>query len=75
MLRQVKTGGGGTHTNGISPFVDLSYHSHQLANLVRSHASGDFCIVGPSGCGKSTIVKKFAEILNYEIEPVILYQV
>lgn len=42
---------------------------------MRTHAAGDFCLVGPSGSGKSIIVKKFAEILNYEVEPVILYQV
>ncbi|XP_065221610.1 von Willebrand factor A domain-containing protein 8 isoform X2 [Planococcus citri] len=57
-----------------SEFVDLPYHSHQLANLMRTHAVGDFCVVGPSGCGKSIIVRKFAEMLNYQIEPVILYQ-
>ena len=34
----------------------------------------DFCIIGPRGCGKSVIIERLAQILGYEIEPVILYQ-
>lgn len=56
-------------------YIPLAYHDHKLVNLLRNHTAGDFCIIGPSGCGKSVIAKKFAEILNYEIEPVVLYQV
>lgn len=55
-------------------YIPLAYHDHKLVNLLRNHTAGDFCIIGPSGCGKSVIAKKFAEILNYEIEPVVLYQ-
>lgn len=56
-------------------YVDLPYHNHQLVNLLRAHTAGDFCLVGPAGCGKSVLVKKFAELLSYDVEPVILYQV
>lgn len=27
------------------------------------------------GCGKSAVVKEFAELLGYHIEPIMLYQV
>ena len=27
------------------------------------------------GCGKSALVKRFAELLGYHIEPIMLYQV
>lgn len=56
-------------------YIPLAYHDHILVNLLRNHTAGDFCIIGPSACGKSIIAKKFAELLNYEIEPVVLYQV
>lgn len=70
---QVKTGL--SNKLSTSTYIPLAYHDHQLVNLLRNHSAGDFCIIGPSGCGKTVIVNKFAEILNYEIEPIVLYQV
>ena len=31
-------------------------------------------IIGPRGCGKSLIVQRLAEILGYDLEPIMLYQ-
>lgn len=57
-------------------YVPLAYHDHQLVNLVRTHVTNsDFCIVGPSGCGKTLLAMKFAEMLEYNVVPIILYQV
>ena len=35
----------------------------------------DFCVVGPKGCGKSIVVQQLADLLGYEVEPIMLYQV
>ncbi|XP_012262209.2 von Willebrand factor A domain-containing protein 8 [Athalia rosae] len=55
-------------------FVDTRYQNNLLAEMMQSHLVTDFCFVGPKGCGKSTTVNKFAELLGYDIEPIVLYQ-
>ena len=57
------------------PCVLTAYHSRLLAQLVASHAVHDVCLVGPRGCGKSAIVRHLADLLGYQTEPVVLYQV
>lgn len=42
--------------------------------MLESHLVADFCIIGAKGCGKSTTVERLAEILGYQIEPIVLYQ-
>ena len=34
----------------------------------------DFCVVGPKGCGKSIVLQQLADLLGYEVEPIMLYQ-
>lgn len=43
--------------------------------MLESHLVSDFCLIGPKGCGKSIIVQTLANLLGYEVEPVVLYQV
>lgn len=43
--------------------------------MLESHLVSDFCLIGPKGCGKSITVQTLANLLGYEVEPVILYQV
>ncbi|XP_046413785.1 von Willebrand factor A domain-containing protein 8 [Neodiprion fabricii] len=57
-----------------SEFVETNYQSNLLARMMRSHLATDFCLIGPKGCGKSTTVKRLAQILGYQIEPIVLYQ-
>lgn len=43
--------------------------------MLESHLVSDFCLIGPKGCGKSITVQTLANLLGYEVEPVVLYQV
>ena len=31
-------------------------------------------MIGPKGCGKSVVVQQLADLLGYEVEPIMLYQ-
>lgn len=57
-----------------SPYVSTPYHDHFLAELLLSHSAKDFCIIGPKGCGKSVVLNRLADMLGYEVEPIMLYQ-
>lgn len=59
---------------GKETFVSTRYLDTMLAEMIESHAVGDFCIVGLRGSGKSAVVEQFAELLGYHIEPIMLYQ-
>lgn len=56
-------------------FVETSYQNTLIVNMLQSLTISDVCLVGPRGCGKSITVAKLAEILDYSIEPLVLYQV
>lgn len=56
------------------PFVATTYHDVLLSQIMQSHSAKDFCLIGPKGCGKSLLIRKFAQMLGYEIEPIMLYQ-
>lgn len=43
--------------------------------MMKTHLALDWCLVGPKGCGKSATVAKLANLLGYQIEPIVLYQV
>ncbi len=60
----------------ISPsgYVSTNYHDSFLGQLALTHAVKDFCIVGPRGCGKSIVLQRLAEMLGYDLEPIMLYQ-
>ena len=70
----------GNHAaNGGSPssstsYVPTSYHDSLIGELMLSHAAHDFCLIGPRGCGKTVIVERLADMLGYEVEPIMLYQ-
>lgn len=55
-------------------YVNTSYHEGLIAELCLSHSVHDICIIGPRGCGKSVAVERLAQILGYELEPIMLYQ-
>ncbi|KAK7499225.1 hypothetical protein BaRGS_00009485, partial [Batillaria attramentaria] len=55
-------------------FVPTEYHDTFLSELMQSHLTKDFCVVGPRGSGKSVVVKQFADMLGYHLEPIMLYQ-
>ncbi|XP_041358414.1 von Willebrand factor A domain-containing protein 8-like [Gigantopelta aegis] len=57
-----------------STFVHTPYHESMLAELIQSHLVSDFCLIGPRGCGKSIVLKQFADMLGYHLEPIMLYQ-
>lgn len=67
--------GVGERAPAATGFIQTSYQEQLLAQLLQSHLVGDFCIIGPRGCGKSATVNRLAALLNYQIEPVVLYQV
>ncbi|XP_054715582.1 von Willebrand factor A domain-containing protein 8-like [Uloborus diversus] len=55
-------------------FVPNSYHNRMLAEMLQTHISHDFCIIGEKGSGKTMLVRKFAALLNYPIEMIMLYK-
>ncbi|KAJ9594056.1 hypothetical protein L9F63_014533, partial [Diploptera punctata] len=55
-------------------FVQTPYQEQLLVQLLQSHLVGDFCLIGSRGCGKSATINRLAALLNYQIEPIVLYQ-
>lgn len=45
-----------------------------LARMMLSHMSTDICLVGPRGVGKSVLVDRFAQVLGYEVQPVLVHK-
>ncbi|MEJ1280537.1 von Willebrand factor A domain containing 8 [Cricetulus griseus] len=55
-------------------FIQTPSHKQLLAEMMQSHMVKDLCVIGGKGCGKTVIAKNFADILGYNIEPIMLYQ-
>ncbi|XP_053996012.1 von Willebrand factor A domain-containing protein 8 isoform X1 [Hylaeus anthracinus] len=55
-------------------YVETNYQNNLLASMLESHLVGDLCLIGPKGCGKSTTVQTLADLMGYQVEPVVLYQ-
>ncbi|EMP34365.1 hypothetical protein UY3_08478 [Chelonia mydas] len=60
--------------SGSDTFMKTSSHKQLLAEMMQSHMVKDMCLIGGKGCGKTVIAKEFANMLGYNIEPVMLYQ-
>uniref|UniRef100_A0A674II88 ATPase dynein-related AAA domain-containing protein n=1 Tax=Terrapene triunguis TaxID=2587831 RepID=A0A674II88_9SAUR len=60
--------------SGSDTFIETSSHKQLLAEMMQSHMVKDMCLIGGKGCGKTVIAKEFANMLGYNIEPVMLYQ-
>ena len=56
-------------------YVETNYQNTLISDILQSLTVSDVCLVGPRGCGKSITVHKLAEILGYDVEPIVLYQV
>lgn len=63
-----------TPNSNKSNYIETDYQNFLIGELLESSAVGDICLIGPRGCGKSTTINKLAEILNFDIEPIVLYQ-
>lgn len=55
-------------------YVPTTFQENLIVQLLKSHSTSDFCLIGPKGCGKSMTVLRLANLLNYEVESVVLYQ-
>ncbi|XP_032686011.1 von Willebrand factor A domain-containing protein 8 [Odontomachus brunneus] len=55
-------------------YIETNYQNNLLASMLESHLTSDFCLIGPKGCGKSTTVQRLADLLGYQVEPIVLYQ-
>lgn len=55
-------------------YIETNYQNNLLASMLQSHLTSDFCLIGPKGCGKSVTVRRFADLLGYQVEPIVLYQ-
>ncbi|KAM8976160.1 von Willebrand factor A domain-containing protein 8 [Pelodytes ibericus] len=62
------------HDPGPRDFIRTQNHEMLLAEMMQSHMVKDMCLIGGKGCGKTVIAKEFADMLGYEIEPIMLYQ-
>uniref|UniRef100_A0A7M4DXF6 von Willebrand factor A domain-containing protein 8 n=1 Tax=Crocodylus porosus TaxID=8502 RepID=A0A7M4DXF6_CROPO len=60
--------------SGSDTFIKTSSHKQLLAEMMQSHMVKDMCLIGGKGSGKTVIAKEFADILGYNIEPIMLYQ-
>jgi len=61
-------------TEHAADYVSTGYHDLLLSEVMLSHSVRDFCLVGPRGCGKSILVQRLADLLGYDLEPIMLYQ-
>ena len=65
---------GGPQANA-EGYVPTYYHESFVGELMLSHAVKDFCVIGPKGCGKSMLIDRMGQMLGYEVEHILLYQV
>ncbi|KOC69518.1 Uncharacterized protein KIAA0564 [Habropoda laboriosa] len=55
-------------------YIETNYQNNLLTSMLESHIISDFCLIGPKGCGKSITVQTLANLMGYQVEPVVLYQ-
>jgi hypothetical protein len=66
--------GGLPLSEGPSQLVPIAEQVDLLTRMLVSHSRGDMCLVGPSGVGKSAVVREFARVLGYSVQPVLLHK-
>ncbi|CAK9810181.1 von Willebrand factor A domain-containing protein 8 [Anthophora quadrimaculata] len=57
-----------------SKYIETNYQNNLLTSMLETHTVSDFCLIGPKGCGKSITVQTLANLMGYQVEPVVLYQ-
>eukprot|EP01124_Arcella_intermedia_P029907 TRINITY_DN642_c0_g1_i1.p1 TRINITY_DN642_c0_g1~~TRINITY_DN642_c0_g1_i1.p1 ORF type:complete len:1385 (-),score=366.10 TRINITY_DN642_c0_g1_i1:72-3695(-) len=58
-----------------SGFINTASSDALLTKMMISHTSGsDFCLIGKKGSGKSFILQKFASLLGYKSQTLLLYK-
>ncbi|XP_012146606.2 von Willebrand factor A domain-containing protein c12.2 isoform X1 [Megachile rotundata] len=60
--------------DGRIKYIETNYQNNLLASMLESHIVSDLCLIGPKGCGKSITVQTLANLMGYQVEPVVLYQ-
>ncbi|OXU18814.1 hypothetical protein TSAR_009759 [Trichomalopsis sarcophagae] len=71
---KIPHGSGLLPTASESPYIETNYQNSLVAQMIQSQSNLDLCLIGPKGCGKSITVQRLAELLEYQVEPIILYQ-
>ena len=57
-------------------YVPIPSIENAVGEMLESYSvKKDICVIGPRGSGKSVAVRRFAQLINTRIEPVILFKV
>ncbi|CAG7731784.1 unnamed protein product [Allacma fusca] len=58
-----------------SSYVPVPSMETVVGEMSESHTvNRDICVIGPKGSGKSTVVRRFAELVGGNVEPIVLFK-